>query len=172
MKTKKMIINAILIAIGVMLHILAPSIGLPIQPDFAVAMMIIIIMLNKDYKTAVFVGIILGIFTAMTTKSPGGQIPNIIDKIVTSNIVYLVSIPLRDRVNKNILLGGLQFFGTIISGTVFLVSLFFIGNNLPVENIIPIFAAVVLPTAALNLIIGLVIYKVVERTMKITGFKI
>ena len=80
MNTKKMIIDAILIAIGVVLHVLAPSIGLPMQPDFALAMLFIIMLLNKDYKTTLFTGIILGIFTALTTKSPGGQLPNIIDK--------------------------------------------------------------------------------------------
>ena len=62
MKTKKMILNAILIAIGVILHIAAPSIGLPAQPDFAVAMLFIIMVLNKDYKTTIIAGIIMGIF--------------------------------------------------------------------------------------------------------------
>jgi hypothetical protein len=171
MKTKKMIINAILIAIGVILHILAPAIALPIQPDFAVAMMFIIILMNKDYKTTLFVGIILGIFTALTTKSPGGQIPNIIDKLVTSNLIYILILPLRDKLNKNVLIGAMQLLGTLISGTVFLVSLFFIGTSLPADQIIPAIIAVVIPTAVLNVIIGLIIYNIIQRTIKITGFK-
>ena len=32
-------------------------------------------LINRDYKTTIFAGIIIGIFTALTTKSPGGQLP-------------------------------------------------------------------------------------------------
>ncbi|NLK95482.1 MAG: tryptophan transporter [Clostridiales bacterium] len=171
MNTKKMIIDAILIAIGVVLHVLAPSIGLPMQPDFALAMLFIIMLLNKDYKTTLFTGIILGIFTALTTKSPGGQLPNIIDKLVTCNLMYLLILPLRDRINKNLLAGGMLFVGTLISGTAFLVSYALIGIELPANLIFPTIVSVVIPTAIINLIIGLIIYKIVEQTIKRTGFK-
>ena len=172
MNTKKMIINAILIAIGVVLHMIAPSFGLPMQPDFALAILFIIMLINCDYKTALFTGIILGIFTALTTKSPGGQIPNLIDKLLTCNIVYLLIIPLRNKLNKNLLAGIVLFVGTLISGTIFLVSYALIGIELPLNMIIPTVTAIVLPTAILNVIIGLILYKVVEETMRKTGYKI
>ena len=84
MNIKKMTINAILIAIGAILHQITPPIGLPMQPDLSLAMLFIIIILNKDYKTTLISGIIIGVFAALTTKIPGGQLPNIIDKVVTS----------------------------------------------------------------------------------------
>ena len=89
MNTQKLVVNALLLAIGAMLHQLTPALGLPMQPDFALAMLFIIMILNKDdYKTSLVAGIITGIFTSMTTKFPGGQIPNVIDKIVTMNFAY------------------------------------------------------------------------------------
>ena len=76
MNVKKMILNAILIAIGALLHQITPALGLPMQPDFALAMLFIIIVINNDYKTTLISSIIIGILTALTTKFPGGQLPN------------------------------------------------------------------------------------------------
>ncbi|MGG7176649.1 tryptophan transporter [Clostridium paraputrificum] len=168
MKTKKMIINAILIAIGVILHVVTPAIGLPAQPDFALAMLFVIMILNKDYKTTLFSGIIIGIFTALTTKTVGGQLPNIIDKLVTCNVMYLVLMPLREKVNKNVQAIVLLLFGTGLSGLTFLTSLaVIIGIK---GSIIAPILAVVIPTAIINVIIGLIIFKVVERAIKQTNF--
>lgn len=164
MNTKKMIINAILIAIGVLLHIAAPSIGLPAQPDFAVAMLFIIMLLNKDYKTTLFTGIIIGIFTAMTTKTPGGQLPNIIDKLVTCNIMYFVLLPLREKLNRNIQAIVALLLGTMVSGLTFLLSLATI-YGIAGSIMVPI-VAIVIPTAIVNVVVGMIIFKVVERAIK------
>lgn len=168
MNTKKMIINAILIAIGVILHVASPSIGLPAQPDFALAMLFIIMLLNKDYKTAIFSGIIIGLFTALTTKTPGGQLPNIIDKLVTCNVMYFLLLPLREKINKYAQAVILLLFGTFLSGITFLTSLALVYG---IEGSIfaPILA-IVIPTAILNVAIGLIVYKVVEQTIKRTHF--
>ena len=83
MDTKRMVTNAILIAIGAILHQITPAIGLPMQPHFTLVMLFIIMINNKDhYKTSNISAINTGIFTALTTKFPGGQVPNIIDKII------------------------------------------------------------------------------------------
>lgn len=100
MNTKKLTLNAILLALGFILYQFTPNLG-TIQIDVALSMLFIIILLNKDYKTALIAGIITGIFTAMTSKTAGAQIPNIIDKVVTANVVYLLILPLRNRINKN-----------------------------------------------------------------------
>ena len=92
-KYKKMVMNALLLAIGAILHQITPALGLPMQPDFALAMLFIIMIINdNDYKTSLICAIITGVFTALTTKFPGGQLPNIIDKIVTVNVMFLVII--------------------------------------------------------------------------------
>lgn len=170
MNTKKMVLNSILVAIGVILHSISPSFGLPAQPDFALAMLFIIILINKDYKTTLFAGIIIGIFTALTTKSPAGQLPNIIDKVITCNVMYLIMIPLRQKVSTNIQGILLFIFGTLISGTIFLTSLALISGV--EEGILTTIFAVVVPTAIVNAIIGMAIYKIVEQAMRITKFNI
>ena len=65
--TKKLIMNALLLAIGALLHQITPILGLPMQPDFALAMLFIIMILNDgDYKIILVSALITGIFTAMT----------------------------------------------------------------------------------------------------------
>ena len=61
------------------------------QPDMSLIMLFAIMIINKgDYKTSLVCGIVTGIFTALTTKFPGGQLPNIIDKIIAVNLVYIL----------------------------------------------------------------------------------
>lgn len=168
MNTKKMVTNAILIAIGAILHQLTPLLGVPMQPDLSLAILFIIIVYNKDYKTALVCGIIVGVFAALTTKTPGGQIPNIVDKFLTSNIMFLILIPLRDKLSKLAQISILLPFGTALSGTLFITCLSALGG-LPISQFGTLFYAVVLPTAGLNVILGLIIFKVVEKTVAVTG---
>jgi len=163
MNTKKMTTNAILIAVGAILHYVTPMIGVPMQPDFALAMLFIIMVLNSDYKTTLICGIVIGIFTALTTKTPGGQIPNITEKIITSNIMYLVLIPLRNRINKTAQMSILLILGTLVSGTTFLLILSALVGLTGGASIMNLFIGIVLPTVVLNLIIGTIIYKIVEK---------
>lgn len=162
--TKKMIVNAILIAIGAVLHVASPSFGVA-QPDFALAMLFIVILINRDYKSALFSGIIIGVFTAMTTKTVGGQLPNIIDKVITANVAYLLLLPLRDRVNKNIQAIILLIVGTFVSGSVFLISMIVI-VGIPFSSLPAGLLSVVLPTACINVILGIIIFNVVNQAIK------
>lgn len=168
MNTRKMVTNAILIAVGAILHQLTPLLGVPMQPDLSLAMLFIIIVYNKDYKTTLVCGIIVGVFAALTTKTPGGQLPNILDKLITSNIVYLMLIPLRERFNKLTQISILLPVGTLISGTVFL-SLLMVLGGLPMSQFGTLFITVVVTTAVLNVIIGIVLFKIVDRTVGVTG---
>lgn len=168
MKTKKLVLNSILLAIGLMLHQFTPALGFPMQPDFALATLFIIMILNKDYKTVLIAGIVTGIFTAMTTKFPGGQIPNIIDKIVTVTIVYGILYIIRERLNKNIVLGIILPIGTLISGTIFLASAsILVGlGGIPFSSL---FIGVVLPAVIINLIAGFALFKVFETSLRRSG---
>ena len=174
MNTRKLTINAILLAVWALLHQITPAIGLPMQPDFSLVMLFIIMLINKDdYKTSIISAIITGVFTALTTKFPGGQIPNVIDKIVTANVVYLIIFGinkiklinnLSEKKRKSIVLALVFPIGTLISGTIFLLAAQFI-VGLPAP-FIALFLTVVLPATAINLIAGLFLYKVVEISMK------
>ncbi|MGL4774267.1 MAG: tryptophan transporter [Clostridium sp.] len=161
MKTRKMVTNAILIAIGIVLHQITPALGLTIQPDFALATMFIIMLTNRDYKTTLITGLIVGVFTALTTKAPGGQLPNMIDKLVTCNVMYLFLLVSKERINRYVETGILLVVGTFISGTIFVSSMIFImGVEMPMMVMLPVVAG----TAAINGVVGLAMYKIVERT--------
>lgn len=173
MNTKKMVINALLLAIGAILHQITPALGLPIQPDFALAMLFIIMIINNnDYKTSLICAIITGIFTALTTKFPGGQLPNIIDKIVTVNIMYMVMILMNKLEYGKVITEKFKIsittfifaLGTLISGTTFLLSAQII-VGLPISFRI-LFVTVVIPTIIVNSIAGVILYKIVLSSLR------
>ncbi|GAA0123100.1 MAG: tryptophan transporter [Clostridium argentinense] len=173
MNIKKLTINALLLAVGALLHQITPALGLPMQPDFALAMLFIIVMLNKgDYKTSLVTGIITGVFTAMTTKFPGGQIPNMLDKLITVNFVYiLIFIISKIKILKNLskekenyIIALIIFpLGTLMSGIVFLLSAQAI-VGLPAE-FMTLILTIVLPATIINLIAGVFLYKVVNLSL-------
>lgn len=174
MNTKKLITNALLLAIGAVLHQITPALGLPMQPDFALAMLFIIMILNKkDYKTSLVAAVVTGVFTAMTTKFPGGQIPNIVDKLITVNIVYLLMMIINrisifnrlSEARKNYIMASIiSPIGTLISGVVFLLSASVI-VGLPAP-FMPLFIGVVIPTVVINAIVGVSLCKVVMMSLK------
>lgn len=169
-----MIINALLLAIGAILHQITPALGLPMQPDFALAMLFIIMIINNnDYKTSLIAAIITGVFTALTTKFPGGQLPNIIDKIITVNLMYAILLFLNKileyiNVNKNMkenLLVIISFpLGTLISGTTFLLSAQYI-VGLPAKFSI-LFLTSVIPALLINTIGGFILYQAINVSLK------
>ena len=174
MNTKKMVINALLLAIGAILHQITPALGLPMQPDFALAMLFIIMIINNnDYKTSLISAIITGVFTALTTKFPGGQLPNIIDKLITVNLIYIILLTVNKtlkyiNINNNIkqnLLVIISFpLGTLISGTAFLVSAQYI-VGLPAKFSI-LFVTTVIPALLINTIGGFIIYQTINISLK------
>ncbi|MGL5756392.1 MAG: tryptophan transporter [Paraclostridium sp.] len=166
MKTKKLTLNSILLAIGLILHQVTPALGLPMQPDFALAMLFVIMLLNKeDYKICMVCAIVTGVFTALTTKFPGGQLPNILDKVVTANCVYILILLFnkKDKFLPFIILP----IGTLISGFVFLGFAKIIAG-LPAP-FLPLFLTVVVPACIINLFAGLFLYKVVKLSLKRTS---
>lgn len=170
MNVKKMILNAILIAIGALLHQITPALGLPMQPDFALAMLFIIILINDDYKTTLISSLIMGIITALTTKFPGGQLPNIIDKLVTAQIIYIIFKLIGNKLNNDIKIIISLSFGTVISGIVFLFSASVL-VGLP-SSFLSLVVIVVLPAALMNILLGTVLYKAIGRALKVSGLVI
>ena len=165
--TKKMAANAILIAIGAILHQITPPFGM--QADFSLAMLFIIIVLNKDYKTTLTCGIIIGVFAALTSKTPGGQIPNIIDKFITCNVIYLILLPLRNKISKIKQMTLILPLGTLISGAIFLTALMIIAGLPGGMSFEALIIAVVIPTMVANTILGIIIFKIVEKISSVNG---
>ncbi|WP_291627234.1 tryptophan transporter [Clostridium sp.] len=167
MNVKKMILNAILIAIGALLHQITPALGLLMQPDFAISMLFIIILINKDYKTTLISSIIMGIITALTTKFPCGQLPNIIDKLITAHVIYFMFKIMGNKVSDNIKIISALSFGTIVSGLTFLLSASII-VGLP-GSFLTLVTVVVLPATIMNIILGTILYKSIGVALKVTG---
>ena len=155
--TKQLVTNALLLAVGFILHAVTPVLGLPMQPDFSLIALILIVVLNKDnFGSCVVAGIATGIFSGITSKFPMGLIPNIIDKIVTTIVVYfLVKLLDKTALHNKIKAIVVNAVGTLISGTVFLVSaLLLIGLPAPFSVL---FTTVVIPAIVVNTIAGFII---------------
>ena len=157
MKTKQLVTNALLLAIGFLLHYVTPAIGLPMQIDFSLITLILIINLNKNnFNVGIASGIATGIFSGMTTKFPAGLIPNIIDKILTTVAVYLL-IKLLDKtaLHNKIKAIVVNAVGTLISGITFLASaLLLVGLPVPFSVL---FTTVVFPAVVVNTVIGFLV---------------
>lgn len=163
MELRKNIFSAILLAVGFVLHQVVPAVG-GVTFDLQLAMLFVIIAINMDIKNTILVSLASGMITALTTKFPGGQIPNMIDKAVTGMVVFVLLMLLSRIMNKNIAMIITGFVGTIVSGTVFLVSaLVLVG--LPVPFMVS-FTAVVVPTAITNAVIAPALYYMVNISKK------
>ena len=101
----------------------------------------------------------------MTTKFPGGQIPNMLDKLITVNFVYiLIFIISKIKILKNLskekenyIIALIIFpLGTLMSGIVFLLSAQAI-VGLPAE-FMTLILTIVLPATIINLIAGVFFY--------------
>ena len=155
--TKQLTINALLLAVGFILHYVTPAIGIPMQIDFSLITLVLVITLNRNsFGTCIASGIATGIFSGLTSKFPLGFIPNIIDKIMTAIAVYLL-IRLLDKtaLHSKIKAVITNSVATLISGTVFLVSaLLLVGLPTPFSVL---FITVVIPAIVVNTIAGFII---------------
>lgn len=167
MNLRKNIITALLIAIGYILHTIVPGVLGGMKFDMMLSVIFVSILINPEFKNAILTALLGGIITAMTTTFPGGQIPNIIDKVITCILVYLM-IKGLERFKKNtIKIGIISFLGTIISGTVFLGSAsFIVGLPAPFTAL---FLGIVLPTSITSIFVTIVIFKAVGISMKSLG---
>lgn len=155
--TKQLVTNSLLLAVGFLLHYVTPAIGLPMQIDFSLITLILIINLNKNsFNTCIASGLVTGIFSGITTKFPLGFIPNIIDKLVTTIAVYLL-IKLLDKTTLHNKIKAVitNAVGTVISGTVFLVSALLL-TGLPAPFSV-LFVTVVIPATIVNTIAGFLV---------------
>ena len=160
MSLKKLVTNSLLLAVGAVLHAITPPILFGMRPDFSLVMLFIIVILNEDYKSCISAGIVAGVLSALTTTFPAGQLPNLIDKFITVNIVFVTMKPFRKVLNNQIKTLVFVPVGTIISGTVFLVCALIL-TSLP-ASLKSLFLGVVIPATLINTIVGVVIYNAIN----------
>ena len=162
-KTKQLVTNSLLLAVGFLLHCVTPAIGLPMQIDFSLITLILIIAFNKNsFNTCIASGVATGIFAGLTTKFPMGLIPNIIDKITTAIAVYLL-IKLLDKtaLHSKIKAIVVNAVGTLVSGVVFLVSALLL-TGLPAPFFV-LFTTVVVPAIVVNTIAGFLVSNICKK---------
>jgi hypothetical protein len=163
MNVKKMTLSAILIAVGYILHQIVP--GIPflggMKMDFLLVMMFFSIFMMDSYREAIAVALVCGIISALTTTFPGGQIANIVDKLITGSLVFVVYKNMGQRLPNVIKVSGIALLGTIVSGAIFLsVGLSISGAPIP---FLDLFIGIVLPTSILNAVLAVFMEKIMER---------
>lgn len=168
MNLKKLTSISLFLALGFILHQIVPPIVLGIKPDFLLSMMFIAIVICEDYKSTVACSLAFGILAAITTGFPGGQLPNIIDKIVAANLIFLLNKALF-KLNVNLKMVLISFVGTIVSGSVFLLSVALL-FSLP-ASFSALFLTIVLPTAFANSFVAFLIFNIVliKKLIRITS---
>jgi len=158
--TKDLAQAALLVAIAMILRSLTPPIFLGMKPDLTLTMMFIILIVKRDFKLGFLVALATATFTALTTTFPGGQIANIVDKLLTFVIVYNLISLFSKFFQKRVLAGITTIVGTIISGSIFLtIASMLVGLPAPFSAL---FIGVVLPAAVVNTIAAVVLFTVVD----------
>ena len=158
-QTRNLTVSAIFMALGLVLHLMVPGVFFGVKPDLLLSMMFISLMIVDDSKEALLIGVAGGIMSALTTGFPGGQIPNFIEKIITSLVIFYVikTMGKNFSVPKIILIFAL---GTMISGTLFLSIALTMTNQL--NLFLPSYPAV-LVAMVINAILGIFLYQATSR---------
>lgn len=152
-----LVLAALFLGIGFILHAVFPPFLAGMKPDFSLMMLFVIIMLIPDRRIVMLAGIATGIITALTTTFPAGQIPNVVDKLVTTSTLLLVSPILPNKVKVPVL----GVVGTFISGVVFLgTAALLTGLPAPFVSLV---TTVVVPAAVVNTVALLILYPVAAK---------
>lgn len=166
MRTKEYIITAIMLAMGLILHGVMPAIFFGMKPDLLIIFLVLSILLTPTLSNTIVAGLGAGILSAITTSFPGGQIPNIVDKVITALVVFaLIKILVfikNDLLRYPIIMGA----ATIVSGTVFLYTASVLVGLPGGASFLTLFASVVIPAFLANMLVGTIVCKSVSIATK------
>jgi len=158
---------ALLISVGYIVNSISPSLIFGLKPDFTLIFLFIIILVFNDLKLCLAASIATGIITALTTTFPGGQMPNLIDKICTGIIVYFFCVVL-DKVHMPhiVKLICVAFTGSLLSGVLFL-SFTSMLVGLPVSWL-TLITTMLVPLTLLNTVVFVPLFHLIMRVRQIT----
>lgn len=165
MKTKVLVLLALFIGIGAVLHIIAPPILFGMKPDIMLPMMFLGILLFPKFQYVILLAFATGIISALTTTAPGGQISNLVDKPVTALIFFGLLFVIPKAMNQKIAAPILVAIGTAVSGSVFLIMALYVIGLLP-GTFSAMFVGVVLPAILFNVIFTVILYPILQTIMK------
>ncbi|HLR02758.1 MAG TPA: tryptophan transporter [Virgibacillus sp.] len=169
MNTRILVILSLFVGIGAVLHAIAPPILFGMRPDMMLSMMFLGILLFPKMKYAILVAIVTGVIAALTTTFPGGQIANMIDKPLSAVLFLGLFLLLKQTINNKFIIAPiLAFIGTLISGSIFILTAIYlvgVGGQLD-GGFLTLFGVVVLPAATVNTIVMVILYPVIQQIMK------
>jgi len=157
------VLAGLLLAIGVVLHYITPSTGTPVKPDFLLAMLFLCLLCFEDIKVGVVAGLAAGVLSGLTTNTPGGFLPNLIDKVVTTAALITLIYVLKRFFNMYVLSIMVPIVGTIISGLVFLGTAIAL-KVLPAEVFVAAFVTAVLPATVGNVVLVALLFGALKQT--------
>ncbi|WP_243385831.1 tryptophan transporter [Bacillus kexueae] len=170
MNTRILVMLSLFVAMGAALHGVIPPFFNGMKPDMMLLMMFLGIMLFPSAKNVVVLGIATGILSGLTSSFPGGFLPNIIDKILTSFIIFGLYMFIKRYVKHAVSISMVTILGTIVSGTIFLLSALLIVGLPGGVGFMPLFVGVVLPATIMNTVAMLLIYPIVQQILKRSNF--
>jgi hypothetical protein len=167
MKSKINVMTALLLTTAIILSQAIPSFST--IPDYNAIILIIIIVLNNNYKKTLIYGLLFGILSALITKASNGQIPNLADKFITANTVYILMNVFKNfDINKYI--NMVLFISLFVSNLVFY-TLWFLLNGLFINDHVHFIflelVFIILILSSINAIIANMIFKLVNRCINI-----
>lgn len=156
-------------ALGLILHQITPGILGGMKFDFLIIFIVTSILINPSKKNTILTGLLGGLLSALTTSFPGGQLANIIDKLITVLFIYLVLSLIRKEESK-VFVYLLGMGATLVSGISFLTSaMFLVGLPLGLGFLI---VSVVVPTSLINGFGTVFIYQLVKKSIRLGGIEI
>ncbi len=164
MRMYDLVLAALLVGIGLILHGVFPGILAGMKPDFSLVMLFIVLLLVPDKRVGFITGIATGIITALTTTFPMGQIPNIVDKLVTT----LVVMALVTVIPRKLVLPCTGILGTLVSGVTFLTTAAIIAEL--GASFTSLMGVVVLPATVINTVALLLLYPIASKLYSMQRF--
>lgn len=151
-------ISIVLLALGAILHLVAPSFG-GITPNFLIGTYVIAILLLKpSAKEAIGIGFVAGLIEMMTSKSnfPYG---NLISEPTGAFIAYLLGryIGKINLGSLNLMPGLAGFLATMFSGGAFIGMLVML-HFVPLQVAMYVITPVVVISAVVNMILAMLLY--------------
>ncbi|WP_369813843.1 tryptophan transporter [Halolactibacillus sp. JCM 19043] len=103
MKTKDLVLLALFMGIGAVLHIIAPPILFGMKPDIMLPMMFLGILIFPKANYVLVLSIATGVISALTTTVPGGQISNLVEKPITAFVFFGLFMLVPKQLDKKII---------------------------------------------------------------------
>ncbi len=160
---------ALLLAIGYVLHAVTPGLLGGMKPDFLLAMLFVVILLNNSLSLSLQSGVIAGLIAALTTTFPGGQVPNLIDKFTTALVAFLILRALGPRVDRRLAAGLVGCLATLYSGFIFIGAAQVLVGLPAGASFGALYLTVVIPTAVINTFLVPILYPLADFSRRMVA---